>query len=103
MHKIALIDFTKNSNIIEYIINNFNVPIIIVELDNLGNGLQENHLLKVINVNDDLSCLREVSWIINISDQKKIQIFYIIHITKLYLILVIILLSHLIQFFYWIL
>ncbi|CAI27899.1 Probable 3-hydroxyacyl-CoA dehydrogenase [Ehrlichia ruminantium str. Gardel] len=71
MHKIALIDFTKNSNITEYIINNFNVPIIIVELDNLGNGLQENHLLKVISVNDDLSCLKEVSWIINISDQKK--------------------------------
>ena len=33
--------------------------------------MQENNLLEIINVNDDLSCLRKVNWIMNLSHEKK--------------------------------
>ncbi|OUC04729.1 3-hydroxyacyl-CoA dehydrogenase [Ehrlichia sp. Wisconsin_h] len=83
MQKVAVIDFKKvdNSTLITYMVE-CNISVILINLDSNGNNFQnqvEHVLVNNVNLNDNLSCLKDVKWIININSEKSEEDYNLIY------------------------
>ena len=83
IQKVIVIDLkTDISSIVNYM-TSFNISVILIRLDNFNNNLQiqgNNHLVKFISLNDNLSCLKEVNWVINVDcDEDNVDLIYDIY------------------------
>ena len=74
IQKVIVIDLkTDISSIVNYM-TSFNISVILIRLDNCNNNLHvkvDNPLVKFISLNDNLSCLNEVNWVINVNCDKE--------------------------------
>ncbi|RZB13085.1 3-hydroxyacyl-CoA dehydrogenase [Ehrlichia minasensis] len=75
MQKVAIVNFKRIgvSSIINYMVK-CNISVVVIILNKADNILQyqeDGILVSVVHLNDDLSCLRDVGWVININSEKE--------------------------------
>ncbi|WDM84929.1 3-hydroxyacyl-CoA dehydrogenase [Ehrlichia sp. JZT12] len=83
IQKVIVVNLkTDISSIVNYM-TSFNISVILIRLDNSNNNLQiqeNNNLVEFIGLDDDLSCLKEVNWVINIDcDEDNVDSIYNIY------------------------
>ncbi|AAZ68492.1 3-hydroxyacyl-CoA dehydrogenase [Ehrlichia canis] len=75
IQKVAIVNFKRIdiSSIINYIVK-CNISVVVIILNKADNILQyqeDSILVSTVHLNDDLSCLRDVRWVININSEKE--------------------------------
>ncbi|MGN7618453.1 MAG: 3-hydroxyacyl-CoA dehydrogenase [Ehrlichia sp.] len=83
IQKVVVIDLkTDITGVVNYI-TGFNVSVVLIRFDDSDYDLQiqgNSHLVKFVNLNDNLSCLKEVSWVLNINcDEDNRELIYYIY------------------------
>ncbi|AHX04459.1 3-hydroxyacyl-CoA dehydrogenase [Ehrlichia japonica] len=78
MQKVAVVNFKKidNSALITYMAK-CNISVILINLDSNGNNFQNQ--VKNVSLNDNLSCLKDVKWVINIDSEKSEENYNLIY------------------------